>query len=167
MQSEAPTSDVNPDSTDAPATVTILPNKKKRISKKSKLIGITALFLVICILFTGFWQPGFFIKNEKRKAPITGVSAIKPPSKVKRVKPETATVGYENNRAEFDSGVIVDFGAYNLQADEKLSVRSLGAKNDGDYEAVLYDFDIGKTDPSCKCIGIFDLLHAMLSSDQL
>lgn len=75
VQSEAPMSDVNPDSTDAPATVTILPNKKKRISKKSKLIGITALFLVICILFTGFWQPGFFIKNEKRKAPITGVSS--------------------------------------------------------------------------------------------
>lgn len=62
---------------------------------------------------------GIFHKKRKKKSP-----------------DNRCFVGYENNRAEFDSGVIVDFGAYNLQADEKLSVRSLCAKNDGDYEAV-------------------------------
>ncbi len=100
-----------------------------------------------------FGWPGVLAKG-KDDGIITGLSAIKPASADYKAEPEKMNVSYDDHRAEFDSGVIVDFGIGNLEKEEELSVKSLGVKTDGEYEARLYDFDLGKTDRFPKLVEI-------------
>ncbi|MDO4488167.1 MAG: zinc ribbon domain-containing protein [Eubacteriales bacterium] len=120
--------------------------------KKSPLPAIIAILLVACLLFTGLFKPGFFkpefwknIKGSEKEttADVKGLSSIKPSNKDYKIKPETADVSIENPSVKLESGVSVDFGTGNLVGEEQLNVISMGTKSDDEFEAELYDFDMG------------------------
>ena len=135
--------------------------KRKSTAAPKRNGGQGALCIVLSVLFVLqsaavalYGWPGFMVRNTADADEITGFSSIKPVSSDYRKEPETMNVSYENYRAEFDSGIVVDFGQGCLQAEEQLSVRTLGEKTDGEYEAVLYDFDMGKSDRFPQLVAI-------------
>ena len=131
---------------------TAMPTQKnaaapKRNGGRNTLCIVLSVLLVIQIAAVGLYGwPGLLVKNTTDADEMLGVSSIKPVSGDYKKEPVTLNVSYENYRAEFDNGIVVDFGQGCLQGEEQLSVRTLGEKTDGEYEAALYDFDMGKSD---------------------
>jgi len=127
----------------------------KRNGGQDMLSIVLSVLLVIQIAVVALcgW-PGYMVKNTVDADDILGVSSIKPVSSDYKKEPETINVSYENYRTEFDSGIVVDFGQGCLQGEERLSVRTLGEKTDGEYKAALYDFDMGKSDRFPQLVAI-------------
>jgi len=119
----------------------------KRNSGRNTLCIVLSVLLVVQIAAVGLYGwPGLLVKNATAADEILGVSSIKPVSGDYKKDPETMNVSFKDSRAEFDSGIVVDFGQGCLQGEEQLKVRTLGEQTDGEYEAALYDFDMGESD---------------------